>query len=309
MNPYEEKLQRMLEEGKVTPAQYEELRANLPGEEPQPPRPENAPPGTAPGPLPPPPLPPRFSAPHPAGAEETAPLPWQVLACAVFLFIVGVVGFMIDINHIEANRLPGLIIASLLNFAAGFALLKRIRWVYIPMLILVLLAMIVNLAQGILAAFFINGIFLSLLLNAWRFFCPDRSPGEALEAGWQSVQRTLNRDPFLACPLPLKMLAGFLILEALHVFFIGALTPGQRIAGAAIDLLFCLFVLRQNRIALIILSAFTVYAFFYNLIRMAIFSLLIVSFRGGALLWFWRTLLNHAPADEPSRDHSDIPAP
>lgn len=204
MNPHEEKLWRMLEEGKITLEQWEALRANLPdaGED-------------AAEPPPPPPPPPRL---EPRTAEPPAKgVPGPIRACSIMLFVIGALTIFAGIysgrlglqrgGYSPASRGPfSLLLAGVTDLAMAYGLLLMRRWIYTATLVTSVYATIASLATLNFFGCCINAIFPVLLLSQWRLFYP-KVRLEDLSARFALFYR---RNPplrlFGAAPAPLPAL-------------------------------------------------------------------------------------------------------
>ncbi|MFB3897020.1 MAG: hypothetical protein ACE14V_12030 [bacterium] len=131
MNEQQEKLNSMLDSGKITPEQFQELQANMPQK--------------------------------PIMDYIKEQKPWQVWVCSVFLFAAAVLIPAYD-KH------PYMLIASILNTGLGIGLLFRKRWAFIASAIFGGLAVLSVFVQMNLLAFLINVSFCIILGSAWQYY-------------------------------------------------------------------------------------------------------------------------------------------
>lgn len=214
MNPHEEKLWRMLEEGKITLEQWEALRANLPGAGEDVAEPASPPP--------PPPLPPRLA---PRMAEPPAgKVPGPIRACSIMFFVIGVLTIFAGIYCGRLGIHDGgagpaslgpfsLLFAGLTDIAMGYGLLLMRRWIYTVALVMSVYVTIASLATLNLLACCINAVFPVLLLSQWRLFYP-KVRLEDLSARFVLFYR---RNPplrlFGAAPAPLPALVAITVIS------------------------------------------------------------------------------------------------
>lgn len=290
MNPHEEKLWRMLEEGKITLEQWEALRANLPGAESQEPKETGA--ET-------PPPPPPYPHPAPSPGFQAGTRPWPVAAAALLFFLVSGAGLCV----LGLNGIP----ASICNIAIGIGLLKMKRWVYVLALVLSALAATATLVQSQAVGVVLNSVFVGLLLCAWDFFYP----AHPLRNWPAEFERLWTFLPFRyrTCPPRLQALALFLVVCGSSSFLRGmiphgTLNPAQGVIALLIDLALAYGVLCRKRFVFFILIA---------LIAMAVLGLLTTRLDGlsliltiikGALLYLARADFLRPPSHRPAAGYS-----
>lgn len=138
MTEQKERIKSMLDSGKITPEQYQELQANLPEK--------------------------------PVAAVVEKKKPWQVWVSSIFLFAAAVL-------IIPAyGKYPYLIIATVLNAILGIGLLFRKRWAFITTAIFGGLAVLSVFIKVNLPAFLVNLTFCIILGSVWRYYFiqPDK---------------------------------------------------------------------------------------------------------------------------------------
>lgn len=266
MDPRLENLWRMLEEGKITPEQYEALRANLPYEALE--EPEGAPP----------PRPPESPAAAWPRAEGAAP-PVTILLSAILFFLVGLASFFAMAHqHGSPSKAFTLGFAGVVEIATGFGLLKMVRWVYLSALILSAMAVLATLTEANFSAVIINAVFLGLLMAAWPHFFPE-APMETWPDKIQKFSAdALPVERLRLSPPPIQILAIFLI--GMGIFNLARtwfphspFTTGQAIIALLIDIALAYGVLRRKRFVFYILIATTALGLIVNLANGAIITI------------------------------------
>jgi hypothetical protein len=170
---YDEKLRKLLEEGKISSEQYEELKAHLPKEQNR--RSEEVksyPPvgqtGREGG------ISPSGDKPrHEAAVGLRRKIPWRVLACVIFLFVVAIM-------NIAEALFSGAVICVILAVGLFYAQ----KWAFIVTIALDVIHVAVNLAH-------LPQQFLALVLNVgfMVFLCASYQwffPAQGKEAGEES---------------------------------------------------------------------------------------------------------------------------
>lgn len=131
MNEQQGKLKAMLDSGKITLEQYQEMEVNLPKK--------------------------------PVMEYIKEQKPWQVWVCSIFLFAAAVLIPAYD-KH------PYMLIASILNAGLGVGLLLRQRWAFISSAIFGGLAVLSVFIKVNLLAFLINISFCIILGSVWQYY-------------------------------------------------------------------------------------------------------------------------------------------
>jgi hypothetical protein len=133
---HDDKVEKLLKEGKISPEQYQELQANLPEK--------------------------------PVTAFVEKKKPWQVWVCSIFLFAAAVLIIPAYGKH------PYLIIATILNTILGFGLFLRKRWAFIATAVFGVLAVLSILIKVNLPAFLLNLTFCIILGSIWKYYFPKK---------------------------------------------------------------------------------------------------------------------------------------
>ena len=149
----EEKLKKLLDEGKITFEQYIEMRKDI------------------------------QDSPHSYIKSENihlnqekssrfSGLPWQIWVCSIFLFIVATI-------HILMGFHPELMLLGAFEIALGIGLLYKNKWAYILLVILFVTGTVALLIKADVAKLFksliINLPFIIILISAYESFFPGLS--------------------------------------------------------------------------------------------------------------------------------------
>lgn len=170
--PELEKLAEMLQQGKITPEQYEELRkalenaasARMSQERPA------APPLST---YTPPPRPPHMS---PSTDSECPPeRPWQIWVVGVILIFAGISQLLIALTSSGRNG-AGLALAGVVDMVLGGGVLTYSSLAFGCLVIGGLVAVLVQLSRGNILAALINAAILAILFSAQRYFIGDLHP-------------------------------------------------------------------------------------------------------------------------------------
>lgn len=133
MAEQKETLKSMLDAGKVTPEQYQEM----------------------------------YEKEFASTLGKTTPIkrPWQVWVCAILLFISAIVGVLsINKEHLALG------VSSFLNTILGIGLLFQKRWAFIATFIFGIIAVVGCIIEGWIIDSIINLAIVIILATAWKYY-------------------------------------------------------------------------------------------------------------------------------------------
>jgi hypothetical protein len=163
---YDEKLRKLLEEGKISGEQYEELKAHLPkerdkGSEDVKSHREGGVSLSGNQPR------------HAATIGVRRKIPWKVLACVIFLFVVGIM-------DMAEGMFTGTIICVILALGLFYAQ----KWAFIVTIAFGVIHVAINLAHPLqqFPSLVLNVIFMVFLCGSYQWFFPEQGKGTGEES-------------------------------------------------------------------------------------------------------------------------------
>lgn len=302
MNLYEEKLARMLAEGKITQEQYNELRENLPPPIPAKPGPNDG-----------------FQSDSPLRSMISGSIPLPIAICAAYLFFAAFIRLS-KLSGVSLNSEgQSILIGDVINIALGIALLKMRRWAYVALLILALPTLISELFTLQLAELVLNSLYYYLLVSAWPFFFPDKTLSDMINSAARFYLQNPSGKLYAASPVAVKILRlvfffGMILnlcggygarmivminmqlgqampfLQRLIAQSYGHNTPTVGVAGALLNAAMAFAVVYPIRTVYQILGAIIGLGLLVSLVRFDLFTLTIKLDEGALLFLAWRAV-------------------
>lgn len=305
MNPYEDKLARMLADGKITQEQYNELRENLPPTAP-------AKPGANDG----------IRSDSPLRSIIPGSIPLPIAICAAYLFFAAFIRLskLSGVSFVSLNSEgQSILIGDVINVALGIALLKMRRWAYVALLILALPTLISELFTLHLAGLVLNSLYYYLLVSAWPFFFADKTLSDLINSAARFYLQNPSGKLYAASPLAVKILrllfffsmivnlcggygARMIVminmqlgqampfLQRLIVHSFANIRPAAGVAGAVLNALMVLAVVYPNRTLYKVLGAILGLGLLGSLVRFDLFTIMMKLAEAGLLYLAWRAM-------------------